>query len=411
MSMISQELVFWVLLVSSVAGLTAVALAKRITVARRISLVTIAIPLATVLLSRWFEIGVPSGLASQNLLPYILIGNLLAVFYSPAMHGANKTYAFILGFNFLSIVLWSTESATMVWLAIPLFFLGLLIGHIYDKGTFRVLFLYGMVVTGLITIPMLFADSGIPGSNLPELIGLILLCGMYPISPWYSRLYEKSTTGLLATSFIFQIVIILKIEQMESLVRDDFLILLPILALFSLLVAIAQPGVRRALGGIAASQLSFLVFALSGGHFSDISGMLLAQSQLITIPGVILTVGILETRTGKLSLARPTGHYESYPKLATSMLLFGLMGAGFPLSLSYIAEDLVLEAGIQEVLIQEMAWLVVTAISAIAIVKMYLYLFHGGKGSEIGIDILPPKLFAAVAACLFLVVSSVTLPL
>jgi hypothetical protein len=45
---------------------------------------------------------------------------------------------------------------------------------------------------------------------------------------------------------------------------------------------------------------------------------------------------------------------------------------------------------------------------AILVVKMYLYLCHGRKGHEPGIDILPAKLFAAVLATIYLLAASFT---
>jgi hypothetical protein len=112
---------------------------------------------------------------------------------------------------------------------------------------------------------------------------------------------------------------------------------------------------------------------------------------------------------GNLSLSRPTGQYDFAPKLASAILLFGLTSVGFPLSLVYVAEDLILETELYEAPLRGSAWLGVTALTVVAVIKLYLYLCHGGKGFEPGIDILPSTLFATVFVTGFLIVFSFAL--
>ena len=127
--------------------------------------------------------------------------------------------------------------------------------------------------------------------------------------------------------------------------------------------------------------------------------------------GEAMTANGLSSRGGggKLSLSRPTGQYDFDPKLASALLLFGLMSVGFPLSLVYVAENLILEAGLYEAPLQGFARLGLTALTAVAVIKLYLHLCHDGKGFERGIDILLSKLFAAVFVTGFLIVFSFTL--
>jgi len=408
--MIQIDLISQIFLSLSVLGLLVVTLARDVNAARKLALAVITCMLAAVLLSIRFSWLAFSDPTTYQTVVFILLGNLLAAFYTPAFMGEKKTFALIFALNLLSFMIWTSELGQMIWMAVPTFFLILTVAHLHDRGMLRLLLLFAVITSSLIAVSLSNPDAASHSVKLLELGGLIFIMGLFPLSPWYSRLFERSSTGLLAASFIMQVIFVLKLEKQQSLVRDDYLFVLPLMATFSLLMAIAQPCARRALCGLAASQLAFLAFALSGEHFSDKASILLADSQLVTIPGLILTMGILEVRIGRLSLARPSGHYDSYPKLATCMLLFGLMGAGFPLSLAYVAEDLVLESGIHESLYQGVAWLVVTALAAIAVIKMYLYLFHGGRGHEVGMDILSSKLIAAVLASVFLIVSSVLLP-
>jgi formate hydrogenlyase subunit 3/multisubunit Na+/H+ antiporter MnhD subunit len=349
------------------------------------------------------------GLAATKMRSFIILGNLLACFYTPAFVSSRLTFILILVMDGLALGLLEIDDTRLLCLVVPVFFFILIVASGTKNGMHRILSLFGILCTALISLSMLYPEQAVLDAGFLELMGLIFFIGLFPVSPWFSKLYENLPSGLLASAFIFQAMFIFSLQQQQSLDRNAILVALPLLAIVSVLMALAQDNTRRALSGLAASQLGFLVYAGSGQHFSDLAASLLAQAQMVAIPGLILTIGILETRIGKLKLSRPSGQYDSYPKLASAMLLFGLMSAGFPLTLIYVAEDLILEAGLVEAPMQGFAWLGVTALTAVAVLKFYLYLCHGDKGFEPGIDILPSKLFAAVFVTGFLIISSFTL--
>ncbi|MEZ5490127.1 MAG: hypothetical protein R3F50_07390 [Gammaproteobacteria bacterium] len=338
----------------------------------------------------------------------VVLGNLLACFYTPAFMSSRLTFVLILTMNLVTLTLTKFNTPQLLMWSVPVFF-GLLLAAVGKQhGMHRLLLSFGAVSCLLLFLSVNVAGEIDGQMRVAELIGLMILVGLFPLSSWYSRLFEILPTGTLASVFVFQVILVMAFEQQLALDRGLLLLVLPVFAVLSLLMALSQGCARRALAGLAASQLAFLIYADSGRHFSELAATLLAQAQMVTVPGLILTIGTLEMRAGKLNLLRPSGQYDSYPKLASAMLLFGLMGAGFPLSLAYIAEDLILEAGFSETPLMGMSWLVVTALMAILVVKMYLYLCHGRKGHEPGIDILPAKLFAAVLATIYLLAASFT---
>lgn len=388
----------------TVVGLFINTVVSRMGVIRTSSLLLLSLLLAQQIYVYWPLSASQGGLYGLGI--FMILGNLLACFYTPAHVSSRTTFSLILMLNMLAFVILRVESTTLLGAFIPVFFLLLLVATGTRYGMHRLLLVFGGVASLLLMWSLL--SHGEQRLNL-ELLGLVFFIGLFPVSPWYSRLFETLPSGLLASSFVFQVMLVMSLEQQQAIPRDTLMFILPVLAIFSLLMALAQSSARRALSGIAASQLAFLVYADSGQHFSELSALLMAQAQTVAVAGLILTVGTLETRVGELNISRPSGQYDSYPKLASAMLLFGLMGAGFPLTLAYIAEDLVLESGFHEAPLLGMIWLLVTALTAIAVIKMYLYLCHGRKGFEPGIDILPSKLIAAVLSILLLIFSSFSL--
>lgn len=388
----------------TVAGLFINTVVSRMGLIRRSSLLLLSLLFAQQVYLYWPMSVSQDGLYGLGV--FAVLGNLLACFYTPAHVSTRTTFSLILILNMLAMVILRADSAVLLSSLIPVFFLLLMVATGTRQGMHRLLFLFGGVASYLLAWSLL--SAGEQRLHL-ELLGLVLVIGLFPVSPWYSRLYEILPSGLLASSFVFQVMLVMSLEQQQAVSRDGLMLVLPALAVVSLLMALGQGSARRALSGLAASQLAFLVYADSGQHFSELAALLLAQAQTVALTGLILTVGTLETRVGELNITRPSGQYESYPKLASAMLLFGLMGAGFPLTLAYIAEDLVLDSGFHETPLLGIVWLLVTALTAIAVIKMYLYLCHGRKGFELGIDILPSKLIAAVLATLLLVLSSLSL--
>lgn len=388
----------------TVVGLFINTVVSRMGVIRTSSLLLLSLLLAQQIYVYWPLSASQGGLYGLGI--FMILGNLLACFYTPAHVSSRTTFSLILMLNMLAFVILRVESTTLLGAFIPVFFLLLLVATGTRYGMHRLLLVFGGVASLLLMWSLL--SHGEQRLNL-ELLGLVFFIGLFPVSPWYSRLFETLPSGLLASSFVFQVMLVMSLEQQQAIPRDTLMFILPVLAIISLLMALAQSSARRALSGIAASQLAFLVYADSGQHFSELSALLMAQAQTVAVAGLILTVGTLETRVGELNISRPSGQYDSYPKLASAMLLFGLMGAGFPLTLAYIAEDLVLESGFHEAPLLGMIWLLVTALTAIAVIKMYLYLCHGRKGFEPGIDILPSKLIAAVLSILLLIFSSFSL--
>jgi hypothetical protein len=393
----------------TVASMAFIMLAGNIKNVRTVALVALLSMFVLEVVPAVFDLQEIVGLSGERMRSFIILGNLLACFYTPAFMSSRLTFSLVLLLNVITLGLLEISDVRLLCLFVPAFFLILIVASGTKNGMHRILIVFGVLCSALISMSVLSPDAAGIDAGILELVGLIFFIGLFPVSPWFSKLYENLPSGLLASGFVLQAMFIISLQQQQSLDRNTLLAVLPVLSILSVLMALAQHNARRALSGLAASQLGFLVYAGSGQHFSDLAASLLGQAQMVAIPGLILTLGILETRIGKLNLSRPSGQYDSYPKLASAMLLFGLMSAGFPLSLVYVAEDLILEAGLYETPLQGFAWLGVTALTAVAVIKLYLYLCHGGKGFEPGIDILPSKLFAAVFVTGFLIVSSFTL--
>lgn len=266
----------------------------------------------------------------------------------------------------------------------------------------RLLTVYGVVVFLLFLAPYVFPQL----KEILFVTALVLIIGCFPISAWYSKFFEKIPSGMIASMVIMQLVFATKLPGF-LISSDVSRYLLVIFAVLSALRGALQPDIRRSLAGLAASQISFLAYGYMIPFYNLETGQLfLTSSLLIATPGLILSIGNLESRVGKLKLYQPHGNYSSYPRLANTILIFGLLSASFPLSLGYFGEDILLSFAFHREPILAISWLAVIALNAVSALKYFFYLCQGGTKFEPGIDMKPMKYIISCLCVVFLFVSA-----
>ncbi|MEQ8493057.1 MAG: proton-conducting transporter membrane subunit, partial [Gammaproteobacteria bacterium] len=168
-------------------------------------------------------------------------------------------------------------------------------------------------------------------------------------------------------------------------------------ALANSLLAVAQREARRAAACIVASQLAVAAFAeFSAGDAAVVGGTFMLLTVVTASTGFLLLLGALEARRGEtLGLVRPHGCYASWPRLANAFLVLGLVSAGLPLTLGYVASDLVLRGAFAGAALPTVLVVVSGALNAMTMMKMYLYLFQGAAGRPQPSDLRPRELTVA----------------
>lgn len=261
--------------------------------------------------------------------------------------------------------------------------------NIGNKSVTRVLELYATVA--ILLIIMQFKYSSLPqyAEEILFYIMMALIIGLLPFQSWYLKVFEKTSLNILSVFIVFQAVLLWHIQ---SLFHLEHLIILhwmfAILSLITSCLAIVQNNIRRLLPYLISSQMGFLVFS----HLSTSETMLFGSNYLlltivIVTSSLVLIIGSLEARQGLGCIRTPNGNYDSYPKLASFLLIFGLISSGFPISIGYMAEDLVFEGNFNTESIVDIIWIMIIAINNISIMKIFLYLCNGKNRKETGLDL------------------------
>jgi len=366
--------------------------------ARHVLLIGIVMAFLLEVASTMFHMGLTlktSFLVSQPLIIIGMISFFLISLYTPTWSTKIDTFV---GISFLVIISFFMILNEEV---IELFGLlavswGVFILMIRKHSDVRLLLIiYAVLISICFTLGTVY--------GVATLLGYMLLLGAFPISAWYGHMFTNVSTGVSASMLVIQCIAATKIAPFIPDVAEISHTIMLCLALASSLMAVFQPIALRALSGLAASQLCFIAFCyiLPYDGIED-ARMFITATFILATPGLLLAVGALEARRGVLTLYRPQGNYDSYPRLANVILLFGLLSAGFPLSLGYVGEDLLFEMGFHHELEITIGWLVVISMNAITVMKLFLYLCQGNAVVERGIDLKYPKYIASCISIGFL---------
>lgn len=330
------------------------------------------------------------------LVPIVLGCLALSALFTPGRWAVTRVFVGLLWFG-CALVITLTQKNTALFLALSTTLL--VVPALTSPSRWSMVRLTTTFVffVGVLIVARPWLPGGEHGvvSQIVIVLAIAMLLGLFPVSAWHGRLFESAPSSMLAALTLGQVTIAVNAQGLLEGVDHKGRLLLTVLALTSALAALVRQDMRRAVSGFVASQIAMVAYAHAFATNNSAGNTLLAVSLMISTTGIILALGALEARRGKLSLSRPSGNFESTPRLAIMFLVFGLMSAGFPFSLMFIAEELVFQSRFLVEPFVVTLWLLVAAVNAITVIKLYLFLFYGKREYYADIDLQPSKFVAA----------------
>lgn len=177
---------------------------------------------------------------------------------------------------------------------------------------------------------------------------IVLRKAIFPVHQWLPALLEHGPFGALIAFVCPQLSAYVAARLLSPNASEEVLVWLGGLALFTSVYGACLALGQRSLRGIYASLFmgqTSLVFAglqctsaagLAGGLAVWISGGL-------ALTGLAVTMWAMEARRGRIWLHRFHGGYERSPVLAGAYLIFGLTAVGFPGTLGFLSQELLLD--------------------------------------------------------------------
>jgi NADH-quinone oxidoreductase subunit M len=243
-------------------------------------------------------------------------------------------------------------------------------------------------------------------------IGALVRKGIVPFHAWVPEVFDH---GRLGPAILFsgpQVGAYMTVVLIVPRASPDMLRTIAFLALgtavYGAALALVQTSARRALGYLFMSQSALVMAGLDCTSVSALAGGLLVWlSAGLAFAGLARTVLVLEARRGRLELTRYHGGYERMPVLAVSFLVMGLACTGFPGTLGFVGQELLVDGAVDAFPVMGFAVVIASALTGLAVVRMYFSLFCGRSdaraSSEIRLGLTPREAWTFVALVLTLV--------
>lgn len=245
---------------------------------------------------------------------------------------------------------------------------------------------FALGVALLVVDPPWATAGGIVGAAGGWLVAAAVMIrkGIAPFHSWYPALFSGApmATALAATMPQVASYAAIRLLVGHADVVPAELVVLSHAALvttaYGAALAMVQRDIRGLVGTLAMSQSAMVLAGLSGTVALELCGALaIWVSSGLALTGIGLAAWALESRAGPLTLDTLQGRFADAPALAAFLLLFGLASLGFPGTLSFVADDLIVAGSLDDHVIAGLLVIIATVCAGIAVLRGWFRLFGG----------------------------------
>jgi len=331
------------------------------------------------------------------LLPYVAVVDLAVVLVAPRrafasagvrrlLAGAAVTFATLVTAHPAALTLLWTVSVAATWSTISGTLGGRATARVYGSMMGVAVACLAVGTALLVADPPWVSGSGTAGAVGGWLVALAVMIrkGLIPFHSWYPALFSGAS---LATALVVTMPQVATYTAVRLLVghADGVPHELVVLANAALLtaaygaaLAVVQRDVRGLVGMLAMSQSAMVFAGLSGTVPTEIVGALAVWvSSGLALTGIGLVTWALESRGGQISIETLQGRFADAPALAAFFLLFGLAALGFPGTLSFVADDLIIAGSLDDHVHAGLLVILTTVFAAIAVMRGWFRIFGG----------------------------------
>jgi len=213
-------------------------------------------------------------------------------------------------------------------------------------------------------------------------IAALIRKGIVPFHAWLPEVFDH---GRLGPAILFnapQLGAYMTVVLIVPRASPEMLRLIAILALgtavYGAALALVQSSARRACGYLFMSQSALVMAGLDCTSVTALAGGLVVWlSAGLAFAGLARCVLVLEARRGRLDLTMYHGGYERMPLLAISFLCMGLACTGFPGTLGFVGQELLVDGAVDVFPVMGFAVVIASALTGLAVLRMYFSLFCG----------------------------------
>jgi len=213
-------------------------------------------------------------------------------------------------------------------------------------------------------------------------IAALVRKGIVPFHAWVPEVFDHGRLGPAILFSAPQVGAYMTVVLIVPRASPEMLRIIAMLALgtavYGAALALVQTSARRACGYLFMSQSALVMAGLDCTSVSALAGGLLVWlSAGLAFAGLARCVLVLEARRGRLDLTTYHGGYERMPVLAISFLAMGLACTGFPGTLGFVGQELLVNGAVDAFPVMGFAVVLASALTGLAVVRMYFSLFCG----------------------------------
>lgn len=291
--------------------------------------------------------------------------------------------------TFITLASFLTESAVLLLLlslASVWTFLAALGNHQYQRRIVAAYLGFSTLIFG-VGVALLIAP-GARGTRV-EAAGMWLIViaalvrkGIVPFHAWVPEVFDHGRLGPAILFSAPQVGAYMTVVLIVPRASPDMLRMIAILALgtavYGAALALVQSSARRACGYLFMSQSALVMAGLDCTSVSALAGGLLVWLAAgLAFAGLARCVLVLEARRGRLDLTTYHGGYDRMPVLAVSFLAMGLACTGFPGTLGFVGQELLVDGAVDAFPVMGFAVVIASALTGLAVLRMYFSLFCG----------------------------------
>lgn len=311
-----------------------------------------------------------------------------------------------------------TESPALLlvlWTASVAMFLAALSPPDARRGQ-RVAAAYLAVATILLAVGIGLVTTAGAGSRGAQLglwlviVAALIRKGIFPFHAWIPEVFDR---GRLSPAILFAapqmgsyVVAVLVVPRASPETLRMVATLALVTAVYGAALTLFQRDARRACGYLFVSQSALILAGLDCTGVEALGGALVLWiSSALAFAGVARCVLVLEARRGRLDLTTHHGGYEQMPVLAASFLVLGMACTGFPGTLGFVGEELLVEGAVGAFPVLGFFVVAAVALTGLAVLRMYFSLFCGARGISVQLRLRRREAVVFGAAAAFLVIN------
>ena len=312
----------------------------------------------------------------------------IAVVLSPLRGTAPLTFARILVLVAISILFLAVRNPAMLavlWAASALTAWLELRRDAKTQGLARVFAIYQGVSVLAISVGVGLLRQQQVGAALGFiLIGVAIREAVIPAQSWFPPFVQHAPMGLVVAFFAPQLGVYAHLELVGGQLPHHWSHAVAGLgaatAVLAAALGVAQSDARRALAYLVMSQTGLVAFGLDvRSPVAQVGGLLIWQVIGVATAAFAMTLASLESRRGRLSLDFPHGNFTRTPRMGVAFLFTGFAIVGLPLTLGFVAEDLLVQGSVHEFPFVAFALILATGLNGISVMRAFFMLFSGSS--------------------------------